>query len=400
VFMDFELKFIEVLARMEINGVKVDANHLENMSVEFEKELEGIARDIYFKAGSEFNLNSPIQLGEILFDKLGIPKKKLTRTGKASTDDEILEELAKLNPVAAMVREHRKLSKLKSTYVDALPKLINPKTGRIHTSLKQTGTCTGRLSSSEPNLQNIPIKTHEGKRIREAFIPDDGFILLSADYSQIELRLLAHFSEDDSLVDAFVVGRDIHSRTAAEIFCVSEKDVSPEMRRLAKTINFGIIYGLGPVGLATQIGTSSAEAKSYIDKYFRRYGKVKNYQAKSIREAERQGYAVTLLGRRRPIPELRERVMRGFGERAAINTPIQGSAADIIKIAMIRIHDQLKSCKSRMILQVHDELLFEIHESEIDEMARMIKKEMEGAWKLRVPLRVDIGMGRNWAEAH
>jgi DNA polymerase-1 len=341
VFNDIELKFIEVLARMEIHGVRVDTKLLENMSVDFEKELEGIARDIYFKAGSEFNLNSPIQLGEILFEKLCLPKKKLTNTGKASTDDEVLEELAPSHPVAAMVREYRKLSKLKSTYVDALPKLINPNTGRIHTSLKQTGTSTGRLSSSDPNLQNIPIKTLEGKRIREAFIPEEGFILLSADYSQIELRLLAHFSEDDSLVSAFVVEADIHRRTAAEIFGVSEDLVSPEMRRLAKTINFGIIYGIGPVGLAKQIGTSSTDAKSYIDKYFRRYGKVNSYQDKTIREAERQGYAVTILGRRRPVPELKDRATRGLGERAAINTPIQGSAADIIKIAMIRIHDQL-----------------------------------------------------------
>ncbi len=400
VFKDIELKFIEILARIEINGVKVDSNLLESMSVEFEKELEGIAKDIYYEAGSEFNLNSSIQLGEILFDKLKLPKKKLTKTGKASTDDEVLEELSKLNHVAARVQAHRQISKLKSTYVDALPKLINPNTGRIHTSLRQTGTSTGRLSSSEPNLQNIPVKSPDGKRIREAFIPEDGFILLSADYSQIELRLLAHFSEDDNLVSAFVAGSDIHSRTAAEIFSVSEGSVTPEMRRLAKTINFGIIYGIGPIGLAKQTGKSSTDAKSYIDKYFRRYGKVKSYQQKSIREAERLGYAVTLLGRRRPIPELKGRATRGIAERTAINTPIQGSAADIIKIAMIRIHDQLKGLKSRMILQVHDELLFEIHESEKDEMSRMIKKEMEGAWKLKVPLRVDIGMGKNWAEAH
>ncbi len=402
VFKDIELKFIEVLARMEINGVKVDPNLLESMSVEFEKELDRIAKDIYSEAGAEFNLNSPIQLREVLFDKLRLPRKKLTKTGEASTDVEVLVELAKFHPVPGKVLEYRGVSKLKSTYVDALPKLINPRTGRIHTSFNQTGTSTGRLSSSEPNLQNIPIKTHEGKRIREAFIPEDGFILLSADYSQIELRLLAHFSEDDSLVSAFLAGSDIHSRTAAEIFGVSEDLVSPEMRRLAKTINFGIIYGISPFGLAKQIGTSNTIAKSYIDEYFKRYRRVKAYTERSVREAERHGYAVTILGRRRPIPELKskDRTTRGFGERTAINTPIQGSAADIIKIAMIRIHDQLIGFKSRMILQVHDELLFEIHESEIDEVSRMIKKEMEGAWKLRVPIRVDIGMGKNWAEAH
>jgi DNA polymerase-1 len=402
VFKGIELKFIEVLARMEINGVKVDPNLLESMSVEFEKELDRIAKDIYSEVGAEFNLNSPIQLREVLFDKLRLPRKKLTKTGEASTDVEVLVELAKFHPVPGKVLEYRGVSKLKSTYVDTLPKLINPRTGRIHTSFNQTGTSTGRLSSSEPNLQNIPIKTHEGKRIREAFIPEDGFILLSADYSQIELRLLAHFSEDDSLVSAFLAGSDIHSRTAAEIFGVSEDLVSPEMRRLAKTINFGIIYGISPFGLAKQIGTSNTIAKSYIDEYFKRYRRVKAYTERSVREAERHGYAVTILGRRRPIPELKskDRTTRGFGERTAINTPIQGSAADIIKIAMIRIHDQLIGFKSRMILQVHDELLFEIHESEIDEVSRMIKKEMEGAWKLRVPIRVDIGMGKNWAEAH
>lgn len=402
VFKDIELKFIEVLARMEINGVKVDSNLLENMSVEFEKELERIAKGIYSEVGFEFNLNSPIQLREVLFDKLRLPKKKLTKTGEASTDVEVLVELAKFHPVPEKMLQYRGVSKLKSTYVDALPKLINPKTGRIHTSFNQTGTSTGRLSSSEPNLQNIPIKTQEGKRIREAFIPEDGFILLSADYSQIELRLLAHFSADDSLVGAFLAGSDIHSRTAAEIFGVSEDLVSPEMRRLAKTINFGIIYGISPFGLAKQIGTSNTIAKSYIDEYFKRYRKVRAYMERSLSEAEKQGYAVTILGRRRPIPELRskDRTTRGFGERTAINTPIQGSAADIIKIAMIKIHNQLKGFKSRMILQVHDELLFEIHESEIDEIPRMIKREMEGAWKLRVPLRVDIGMGKNWAEAH
>ncbi len=402
VFKDIELKFIEVLARMEINGVKVDSKLLENMSVEFERELERIAKDIYSEVGFEFNLNSPIQLRKVLFDKLRLPRKKLTKTGEASTDVEVLVELAKFHPVPEKMLQYRGVSKLKSTYVDALPKLINPKTGRIHTSFNQTGTSTGRLSSSEPNLQNIPIKTQEGKRIREAFIPEDGFILLSADYSQIELRLLAHFSADDSLVGAFLAGSDIHSRTAAEIFGVSEDLVSPEMRRLAKTINFGIIYGISPFGLAKQIGTSNTIAKSYIDEYFKRYRKVRAYMERSLHEAEKQGYAVTILGRRRPIPELRskDRTTRGFGERTAINTPIQGSAADIIKIAMIKIHNQLKGFKSRMILQVHDELLFEIHESEIDEIPRMIKREMEGAWKLRVPLRVDIGMGKNWAEAH
>ncbi len=402
VFKDTELKFIEVLARMEINGVKVDSNLLENMSLEFEKEQVRIASDIYSEVGYEFNLKSPIQLSEVLFDKLRLPKKKLTKKGKASTDVEVLRELSKFHPVPEKVLKHRRISTLKSTFVDALPKLVNPKTGRVHTSLHHTGTYTGRLSSSEPNLQNIPRRGPEGKRIREAFIPEDGFILLSADYSQIELRLLAHFSEDNSLVDAFLAEKDVHRRTAGEIFGISEDQVSPEMRGLAKTINFGIVYGISPTGLAKQIEISSTVAKSYIDEYFKRYSKVKTYMEKSVLEAKRQGYTVTILGRRRPIPKLKstDRSTRGEGERTAINTPIQGSAADIIKIAMVRIHDRLNGYKSRMILQVHDELLFEIHESEIDEISRMIKGAMEGAWKLRVPLRVDIEMGENWAEAH
>ncbi len=403
VFKDIELKFIEVLALVEMNGVKVNSELLERLSIDFEKSLEKIAEEVYAQVGCRFNLNSPIQLREILFDKLGLPQKKMTKSGEASTDVEVLTELSKFHPVPEKVLEHRGLSKLKSTYIDSFPKLINPRTRRIHTSFNQAGTSTGRLSSSDPNLQNIPVKTPEGRRIREAFIPEDGFLLLSADYSQIELRLLAHFSEDDSLVSAFLAGSDIHNRTAAEIFGVSEDLVTPEMRRRSKTINFGIIYGISPFGLSKQLGISNTIAKSYINEYFKRYRRVKSYTEASIREAERQGYAVTLLGRRRPIPELKskDRTTRGIGERTAINTPIQGSAADIIKIAMIKIQERLsRDYRSRMILQVHDELLFEIHESEIDDLSRIIKKEMEKAWQLRVPLRVDIGIGKNWAEAH
>lgn len=404
VFRDIDLKFIEVLARMEINGVRVDSSLLSAMSVEFERSLERIAQEIYNEVGIEFNLNSPIQLREVLFDKLKLPKKKLTKTGEASTDVEVLSELAKFHIVPEKVLEYRGVAKLKSTYVDALPKLINPETGRIHTSFNQVGTSTGRLSSSEPNLQNIPIKTPEGKRIREAFIPEKGFVILSADYSQIELRLLAHFSEDKGLVEAFLAGSDIHSRTASEIFGVSEELISPEMRRLAKTINFGIIYGISPFGLAKQLGTSNKVAKAYIDEYFKRYKSVKVYLEKTIKKAQQLEYATTILGRRRPIPELRsrDRATRAFGERTATNTPFQGSAADIIKIAMIRIHEKLKAgeFRSRLILQVHDELVFEIHESELEELRKMIKEEMEGAWQLRVPLKVDIGVGKNWSEAH
>ncbi|MGH7889824.1 MAG: DNA polymerase, partial [Thermodesulfobacteriota bacterium] len=324
VFRDIELRFIEVLARIEMNGVRVDTSLLDDLSVEFEKGMESVAKEIFSEAGFEFNLNSPIQLREVLFDKLRLPMKKLTKTGEPSTDVEVLNELSKFHPVPQKALEHRGLAKLKSTYVDALPKLINLETGRLHTSFNQVGASTGRLSSSEPNLQNIPIKTGEGKRIREAFVPEDGFVILSADYSQIELRLLAHFSEDKNLVDAFSDGSDIHRRTAAEIFGVSEDLVSPEMRRLAKTINFGIIYGISPFGLAKQLGTSNSIAKSYIDEYFKRYRGVKSYMEKSVEVAQDQGYAVTILGRRRPIPELKskDRGTRGFGERTAINTPI------------------------------------------------------------------------------
>ena len=403
VYRDIELKFIEVLARIEINGVKVDAARLKELSKEFDASLKDIEKAIYEEVGYEFNLNSPIQLRQVLFETLGLPQKKVTKTGESSTDVEVLSDLSKLHSVPEKVLEHRTLSKLKSTYVDALPRLINPRTGRLHTSFNPVGSSTGRLSSSEPNLQNIPIKTAQGRRIREAFIPEEGCIMLSADYSQIELRLLAHFSGDESLIEAFMTGSDIHNRTASEIFGVTPDLVTPEMRRLAKSINFGIIYGISAFGLAKQLGTSVSIAKSYIDEYFKRYKKVREYIDKSIDDARSKGYAETILGRRRPIPELAsdDRNRKGFGERTAMNTPIQGSAADIINIAMIRIQEKLGTGrKSRMILQVHDELLFEVPADELDYLSRMVREEMEGAWKLSVPILVEIGTGRNWAEAH
>jgi DNA polymerase-1 len=402
VFRDIELKFIEVLARIEINGVKVDAAKLRELSKEFDASLKEIEKAIYEEVGYEFNLNSPIQLRQVLFETLSLPQKKLTKTGESSTDVEVLSDLSKFHPVPEKVLEHRTLSKLKSTYVDALPRLINPRTGRLHTSFNPVGSSTGRLSSSEPNLQNIPIKTAQGRRIREAFVPEEGYIMLSADYSQIELRLLAHFSGDESLIEAFTTGGDIHNRTASEIFGVTPDLVTPDMRRLAKSINFGIIYGISAFGLAKQLGTSVSIAKSYIDEYFKRYGKVREYIDKSISDAKRKGYAETILGRRRPIPELAsdDRNRKGFGERTAMNTPIQGSAADIINIAMIRINEKLPSYKTRMILQVHDELLFEVREDELDPVSRLVREEMEGAWKLSVPIVVEIGTGKNWAEAH
>lgn len=402
VFSDTELRFIRVLAKIETNGVKVDAEKLKDLSKEFEGWLGEIEKEIFSEVGYEFNLNSPLQLREVLFETLELPQKKLTKKGDPSTDVEVLTDLSKFHLVPEKVLEHRTLSKLKSTYLDALPKLINPKTGRIHTSFNPVGSSTGRLSSSDPNLQNIPIKTAQGRRIREAFVPDEGHTLLSADYSQIELRLLAHFSGDDSLIEAFLNDSDIHNRTAAEIFGVTEDLVTPDMRRLSKNINFGIIYGISAFGLAKQLGTSVSISKSYIDEYFKRYGKVKEYIEKSISNAQTKGYAETLLGRRRPIPELQSnnRALRGFGERAAMNTPIQGSAADIINIAMIAINDKLADYQSRMILQVHDELLFEVKNEELDKLSLMVKEEMESAWKLIVPIKVDMGTGSSWAEAH
>ncbi len=386
-----------------MNGVRVDPIKLKELSKEFEAGLKELEKEIYAAVGYEFNLNSPIQLREVLFTTLELPRKKTTKTGEASTDVEVLTDLSKFHPVPEKVLEHRTLSKLKSTYLDALPRLINPATGRLHTSFSRVGSSTGRLSSSDPNLQNIPIKTAQGRRIREAFVPDEGNVLLSADYSQIELRLLAHFSDDESLIEAFRTGSDIHSRTAAEIFGVTEDLVTPDMRRLAKSINFGIIYGISAFGLAKQLGTSVSIAKSYIEEYFKRYGKVREYIDKTIADAVEKGYAETMLGRRRPIPELTsgDRNRKGFGERAAMNTPIQGSAADIINIAMIRIHDELaRGFKSRMILQVHDELLFDVPEDEIEALSKMVKLEMEGAWELKVPVIVEMGTGKNWAEAH
>jgi DNA polymerase-1 len=402
VFRDIELKFIKVLAKVEMNGVHIDSDKLKELSKEFESLLKQIEKDIFSEVGYEFNLNSPLQLREVLFETLDLPQKKQTKKGEPSTDVEVLTDLSKFHLVPEKVLEHRTLSKLKSTYIDSLPKLINPDTGRIHTSFNPVGSSTGRLSSSDPNLQNIPIKSAQGRRIREAFIPEEGYTLLSADYSQIELRLLAHFSKDDNLIEAFLNDSDIHNRTAAEIFGVTEDLVTPDMRRLSKNINFGIIYGISAFGLAKQLGTSIAISKSYIDEYFKRYGKVKEYIEKSIMDAQTKGYAETILGRRRPIPELQSnnRGLRGFGERTAMNTPIQGSAADIINIAMIRINDKMVGYKSSLILQVHDELLFEVKKDELEKLSKMVKEEMEGAWKLIVPIKVDMGSGDNWAEAH
>ncbi len=402
-FRDVEMKLLRVLVDMEYAGVKIDAGLLKTMSGKLERDTARIVKDIYELAGVEFNINSPKQLADILFVKLGLTPIKKTKTG-FSTDVDVLEELAHIHPLPAEILKYRTLSKLKSTYVDALPAMINPRTGRLHTSLNQTVTATGRLSSSEPNLQNIPIRTEVGREIRKAFIAEQGHSLVSADYSQIELRVLAHMSGDEGLIQTFVEDQDIHTRTASEIFGLPQDEISPEMRRKAKAVNFGIIYGISAFGLAQDIGVSNAEAKRYIDSYFARYPKVRAFIDATIAQAKSTGFVTTLLGRKRFIPELASSAapVRNFGERMAVNTPIQGTAADLIKLAMIKIHDLLAEQRpgSRMILQVHDELIFEVPDREVGLVKDLVKKEMEGVLELSVPIKVDIGSGKNWDEAH
>ncbi len=403
VYFDIEMPLVEVLADMEYTGIKVDREILGLISKEIERELSALQSRIFSLAGEEFNINSPRQLGRILFEKLGLKPKKKTKTGY-STEVKVLEELAREHDLPLEILNWRSLSKLKSTYVDALPKLINPETGRIHTTFNQAVTATGRLSSSDPNLQNIPVRGEMGLRIRRAFVAEKGYYLLSADYSQIELRILAHLSGDSALVEAFRTGVDIHTRTAMEIFDVGEDAVTPDMRRIAKTVNFGVIYGMSAFGLSEAIGVGRNDAQDYIDQYFLKHEGVQRYVQRIIEEARRLGYVRTLSGRKRAIPELSSgnAQQRALGERLAMNTPIQGTAADIIKMAMIRIYRRLKreGYKSRMILQVHDELLFEVKEDELDSVKDLVKEEMEGVMELKVPLKVEIGYGKDWAEAH
>ena len=400
-FNDIELPLIDVLSDMEKNGVKIDVDFLNETSLEMEKELSSLIKDIYRIAGEEFNINSPKQLSRILFEKLSLPVVKKTKTG-ASTDVEVLEKLSSLHPLPKELLRYRELSKLKSTYVDALPELINKKTGRLHTSFNQAVTATGRLSSSNPNIQNIPIKTEEGRKIRKAFIGEKSNFIVSADYSQIELRILAHLSKDPELIAAFEKDRDVHSHTASLIFGVDEKEVTPEMRANAKTVNFGIIYGISAFGLGKGLGIDPGNAQQFIDSYFERYPAVRIYMEDKIEEARSAGYVTTLFNRRRYIPEIKTGGMREQqqAERIAINTPVQGSAADLIKIAMINIHRSMKEkkLKSLMTLQVHDELVFEVLKGELDEMKKLVKKEMEGAVKLLVPIKVSVRYGKNWLE--
>ena len=398
-----EMPLVPVLVEMEATGVLIDRALLGEIGRAFAKELAALELEIYRAAGGDFNINSTPQLRTVLFDKLQLPVQKRTKTG-ASTDFEVLEQLAAMgHEVPRLMIEYRELSKLKSTYVDALPGFIHPETGRVHTSYNQTGAATGRLSSSDPNLQNIPVRTPRGEEIRRAFIAPPGHLLLTADYSQIELRLLAHLSGDAAFVDAFERGGDIHRQTAAVIFGVAEDAVTPEMRARAKTINFGTIYGQGPFALSRQLGITQDEAKNFIQQYFERFSGVRRWLDAVVEEARQRGYVETLFGRRRYITELKDKNfnVRAFGERTATNSPLQGSAADLIKIAMIRIHAALPAAgmKARMLLQVHDELVFEVSQQERAVAAGLVKREMEGVTRLRVPLVVTIGAGKNWVDA-
>lgn len=397
---EIELPLSSVLAEMEYHGVLVDRSVLKQLSAEFGHRMGTVETNIFEIVGSQFNINSTKQLATILFDQLGLPVVKRTKSGP-STDQSVLERLAPDHPVPQLVLEYRSLSKLKGTYTDALPRLINPQTGRIHTDFRQTVAATGRLSSNNPNLQNIPVRTHEGRRIREAFVAPESMVLLSADYSQVELRVLAHMSGDPVLVDAFKRGQDIHARTAAELFGLEQDQVDKEQRGVAKTINFGILYGMGAVRMSRQLGISRAEAKTFIERYFQRISGVRHFIEELVNDARTTGYAYTMFGRRRALPELQSqnRGVRALGERLAVNTPIQGTAADLIKVAMVTLQKRLKqsNCNATMLLQVHDELVFEVDEGHVDLLKTIVKEEMEGAAELSVPLLVDVGTGLNWA---
>ena len=403
IYEEIDLPLVPVLARMEQAGVKVDTNALARMSVELERESNVAAKEIYELAGMEFNVGSPKQLGDVLFNRLNLPKPVKYGKGRMiSTAVDVLEDLAEDYPIARKVLDYRQLTKLKSTYVDALPALINPATGRVHTTFHQAATATGRLSSTNPNLQNIPIRTELGRGIRAAFIAEPGHVLLTADYSQIELRLLAHFSGDPFLVEAYRKNEDIHTLTASQVFGVPPLMVTADHRRQAKVVNFGIVYGLSPFGLSQNLGIETSEAKQFITNYFDTYKGVRAFIDKTLEEARHELKVKTLFGRVRPIPDINSKnaTQRGFAERTAVNTPLQGTAADLIKVAMIRIDATLRErgLKSRMTLQVHDELVFEVPENEVDVMQPLVREHMEKVHKLAVPLQVDMEVGANWRD--
>ncbi|HDL19533.1 MAG TPA: DNA polymerase I [Bacteroidetes bacterium] len=403
-FREVEIPLIDVLKQMEWNGVSLDKELLKNLSVQITEDLIQLEKSIYHEAGQQFNINSTQQLGTILFDKLQLPVARKTKTGY-STDVTVLEKLSKIHPLPQQILNYRQLAKLKSTYVDALMTLINPYTGRLHTSYNQTVAATGRLSSSNPNLQNIPIRTGLGKQIRKAFVagkPD--CLILDADYSQIELRIMAHLSGDETLLQTFVQDLDVHTATAAQIFDIPLDEVNRDHRRKAKEINFGIMYGMGRFGLSNRLDISIAEAEVFIDNYFDKYPKVREFIDRTIEDVRQKGYVTTLMNRRRYLPEINSenRRVREFAERTAINTPIQGTAADLIKVAMINIHEKLveKRLKSIMTMQVHDELVFEVPRNELEEMREVVTGNMESALELKVPIKIDMGTGKNWLEAH
>ncbi len=400
-FTEVEMALIPVLVAMEKNGILLNTELLHEMSQELGKDLVRLEKEIYGSVGHQFNINSPQQLGKVLFEDLRLPQSRRTKTGY-STEASVMEALRGVHPVVELILQYRQLSKLKSTYVDALPALINRKTGRVHTTLNQTGTTTGRLSSSDPNLQNIPIRTEMGNKIRKAIVAPPGAYLLSADYSQIDLRALAHLSQDPSLISAFAENEDIHATTASKIFGIPVGEVTPEMRRNAKTVNFGVIYGMSDYGLEQATGLSREEAAQFIARYFDKYPKVKEYLETTKEQARKLGYVQTVLGRRRFLPEINSanRMVREAAERMAINAPVQGSSADIIKIAMIDLYREMerRNLKSKMLLQIHDELLFEVPEAEVEEMKSLVGDLMPKAFSLRVPMKIDIKLGRNWAE--
>ncbi|MFN4233254.1 MAG: DNA polymerase I [Bacteroidia bacterium] len=405
-FNEIETPLIQVLADMEYEGVNIDAHFLKEYSIKLQEELQILENAIYKHAGINFNIDSPKQLGEILFEKLKIDENaKKTKTGQYATGEDVLTKLAKKHPIIEEILNYRELRKLKSTYVDSLPEMVNKKTGRIHTSFMQAVAATGRLSSNNPNLQNIPIRTEKGRLVRKAFIPrNENYLLLSADYSQVELRIIAALSNDENMISAFKEGKDIHAATASRVFGISLENITKEMRSKAKAVNFGIIYGQSAFGLSENLGISRTEAKEIIDNYFKQYPAIKAYMDKNIQFAREKGYVETIMGRRRYLNDINSSnaTVRGFAERNAINTPIQGSAADIIKKAMIDIHLELnrRNLKTKMILQVHDELVFDLYKPEKEEVTTLVKEKMEGAYPLSVPLITEVNTGENWLEAH
>ena len=404
VYEQIEMPTSGLLQRIERQGVLVDAAVLQKQSQALAERMIALEQEAYDLAGQPFNMGSPKQIGEILFTKLGIPVQKKTATGAPSTDEEVLERLAADYPLPARLLEHRSLAKLKGTYTDKLPLMVNPITGRVHTNYAQAVAVTGRLSSNEPNLQNIPIRTPEGRRVREAFIAPPGHLIASADYSQIELRIMAHISEDPGLLSAFAEGRDVHRATAAEVFGVAVDEVSSEQRRYAKVINFGLIYGMGAFGLASNLGIDQKAAKNYIERYFDRFAGVKRYMDETRAKAAEQGYVETLFGRRIVLPEIQggSGPRRAAAERQAINAPMQGTAADLIKLAMIAVQAELDRAgkSTRIVMQVHDELVFELPEDEVDWLRTEVPRLMAGAAQLKVPLLAEVGVGANWDQAH